>query len=163
MAETAAIDDTISGVSANSYVSEQEAIDYLRIRPGGEAWAALSASDQRGHLLFAAIMIEREVFWGQKVEETQALKFPRSGDADVPLKVQHAQIEQALDLMTGNFARRQEFLEMQSSGVRQSDAGDTRIRMFPFHAESMAKYKLCSQARTLLNPYIEHNLAVVRA
>ncbi len=163
MAEIVPIVATASGTTSNSYVTEAEADTYMRLRPGAEDWAELDTQDKRGHLIFATIQIEREVFWSRKSVEAGALQFPRNGETVVPLGVQHAQLEQALDLMTGNFSRRQEFLEMQAAGVRQSDAGDTRIRMYPFHAESMAKFKLCSQARNLLNPYIEHGLIVARA
>lgn len=159
----AAIDATSGGASANSYGLEAEATAYFEIRPGGNLWVDLGAEQKRGALQFAAILIDRETFWGQKNDATQALKFPRTNQSDVPLKVKHAQFEQALHLVDGGYLKQLDFIEAQSSGIREVSAGDTRTRMIPSHSDSFASFQLAPPARQLLSGFVEGGARVGRA
>ena len=167
MAEIDDIVATPASLTANSYGTLQECTDYLRIRPGGEAWLDLDTTQQRGTLLFAAILNDREIYWGRKTDPDQAMKFPRgvqtAGAEIVPVAIKQAQFESALDLARGSFLQREEFQEMQALGIRQYDADDTRIRMQPFLIEALPMYKLSSAARSLLGPYTETVIKVGRA
>ena len=157
------IDATLSGAAANSYVTVAEAIAYFELRPGGKLWVDLDAEQQRGSLQFAATQIDREVYWGRKDAEAQALKFPRTGMTVIPEKVKHAQIEQALHLANGGFQKQMEFIDAQSSGVRESAAEGTRVRMVPFHSDTFASFQLSTIARQLLSGFIEAGVQLGRA
>ena len=159
----AAIDATASGAAANSYVTEQEALDYFELHPGAKRWDVISSDERRAALIFARILIEREVFWAQKSNASQALEFPRGGDTAVPEPVKHAQLEQALDIVTGGYLRRIHQDELQEAGIRQTTTSDSQTRMIPTRPTAFPMYKLSGTARQLLQPYIDAGVIAGRA
>lgn len=166
MAEIPAIVATVNGTSSNSYVTVDECLAYMRLRPGGALWLDLDAADRRGTLLFAAILIEREVFAGVKEVATQSMQFPRQpsgADNTIPLAIQHAQCEQALDVANNGYRDREEFTDTQELGVREMRADETTVRMVPSHNGAMPAWKLCSTARNLISPFMENRILVGRA
>ncbi len=163
----AAIDATVGGPAANSYVTEAEANAYLEIRPGAQKWDGLNEDQRRGLLLFARILIDRETFWGRKRAPAQALQFPRSGDEDtvgpfVFQEVKDAQVEQALDLACGGYLRRLRQDEIQESGIRQVTTGQSQVRSTVFRP-TLAVYKLGPASRNLILPFIDHSAVIGRA
>jgi len=158
-----AIDATPSGLSSNSYVTLTEAVEYLEMRPGGQEFTALDVERQRAALLFAVVLIERETFWGYKVDLDQALEFPRGRDVLIPEKVRHAQIEQALDIANGGFIQRENFLESQSLGIRQLSSDDTLSRFLPSTPMAIASKGLAPATLRLLSGYTEWNVMLGRA
>lgn len=164
------IDATVAGANANSYVTLAEATTYLELRPGGQVFLDEDQSRQRAALIFAAMLMERPVYWGRKHDFNQALQFPRTGMVEgnpaqpfIPLDVKHAQIEQGLDIVNDGYLQRLEFIDHQTLGIRQMEADDTVIRMVPFHPDGFPEYRLAPAARTLLQPYIDFVARIGRA
>ncbi len=114
-----AIDATVSGSAANSYVTIAETTEYFtNERIGGSAWID-AGSQQEPSLRQAAIAIDSFNYPGENYEADQALKFPMRVDGDfygygygissgriweqnsdgtiiIPIYVKHAQMECAL-------------------------------------------------------------------
>lgn len=157
------IDATVSGESANSYVTEQEVEDYLAIHPSSAGWTEALTTDQRKAVLFAALLIDRETFWGMKKDADQALQFPRDGMTDIPEDVKRAQMEQALDIFKGDYLRRLDMLETQDQGIRQISTSESLQRMVPSHPNAFPMFKLCLTARELIAPYVSSSVRSGRA
>jgi hypothetical protein len=129
------LDATPGGVSANSYVTVQEADAYFALKLGAQAWADLSLGSKQQALCHATIQIEMLDFKGVKLNQSQALAFPRfvafprhyqpgcSLDEQlypsntIPMDVKKACYEQALWLVknNGDLTKRQ---HLQSQGVK---------------------------------------------
>lgn len=159
----AAIDATVSGAASNSYATQAEALAYFEIRPDGKKFIDLNQDEQRGALLFATIMIERETYYAQRTDAAQALKFPFDGETVIPVDVKHAEFEQALHLVNGGYLIQQKFIAAQSSGVREMAVGETRTRMIPTHTDGFASFQLAPQVRQLLSNYVETGARLGRA
>jgi len=73
----AVIDATVSGVSANSYVTLAAADAYFETVPDSSSWSD-KTSDQRNHALSSVTRwIGAHSFYGDRCTTTQALKWPR--------------------------------------------------------------------------------------
>jgi len=75
-----ALDPTVAGVSADSYVSLIEATSYFTARPGAAsvAFLAESAPAQENALKVSAQMMECVRYFNDRFSVDQALQFPRS-------------------------------------------------------------------------------------
>jgi hypothetical protein len=158
-----AIDVTLSGADANSYATLAQATAYFELRPGGKKFLDLNQDEKTAALLFATILIDRETYWGQKETSTQALMFPRTGMSAIPEKVQHAQFEQVLALVNGDYLRQLDQIALQSAGAREVTTKGVRVRFVTYHHESFPAWRLTPQARQLLQGYIEFGLELGRA
>jgi len=119
-----AIDATIGGVSANSYVTMAEAVAYFGDRSPATDWDAATNPEREDALLSAARRLDQERFSGRPRNPlngrssgtTQAMKWPRQGVVDdegwafldtvIPDAVKRAQMELAYLLLGssgGNF------------------------------------------------------------
>lgn len=162
------IDATAGGASANSYGTVAEANAYFEIRPGSHEWINADADGQKACLQFAVVLIDRETYFGSKRSASQALEFPRHGDDDengdpfIYTDVKHAQFEQALDLLKGDYMRRLRQDEIQEGGIRQVTTGQSQIRS-TVSRPSLAVYKLCTAARGLLLQFVEMSVKLGRA
>lgn len=118
-----AIVETIGSASANSYATLEEAATYFGDRLNVSAWdAASGGDDQTKALLMACKRLERENWLGSRVNETQALSWPRNGvekvdsvggtadfygytatysATEIPQQVKDAQCELALAYLSG--------------------------------------------------------------
>jgi len=163
------LDPTPGGASANTYATLAEGNAYFEVRPGSEVWQDAGTDERTKGLLFAVVLIDREIYYDRKFSAGQALKFPRSnqsdsdGDPIIFTDIKHAQFEQALDLMKGEYFDRLEFLEQKQMGVRQITTDETQVRMIPSWPENMPVYALAPTARQLLLPYIESTVRLGRA
>lgn len=72
-----AIDTTIGGAAANSYVTEEEFITFAAERLNAGSFASADEEDRRRALLMAAKDIDRLNWRGIRVSRTQALAHPR--------------------------------------------------------------------------------------
>ena len=158
-----AIDATLEGPAANSYVTEVEALAYLELRPGGKKLLDKDGVERRAALLFAATLMNRETFWGRRKTTTQALEFPRNEQAVIPQAVREAQIEQALDLASGGYLNRLKMIEEQSAGVTRVATNEILIQMRGFHQDAFPSFRLSANARQLLQPYVETGIILGRA
>lgn len=76
-----ALDATVGGNSANSYVSQDEANDYFADTLQADDWTAVTAKD--GALVQATEYLNSLEWRGNKASSTQALQLPRKSLYDV--------------------------------------------------------------------------------
>jgi hypothetical protein len=105
------VEDGTGLTTATSYVSTQEADEYLSLRPNYAAWDA--AENVEELLMWATRLLDQRATWyGNKQVNESSLRWPRYGVNDrdgiaipydeVPLAVKHATIEIAYHLLTQN-------------------------------------------------------------
>ena len=113
----ATIDATISGANANSYVTLAEANAYFETVPSSTQWDNKQDDKKNRALIAATRWIDSLVFYGDRCDQGQALKFPRNNyevdDVElsctvIPNNIKYAQYELAralandTDAITGN-------------------------------------------------------------
>jgi len=113
----ATIDATIKGASANSYVTLAEANTYFETVPDSSTWTSKTDDQKNRALISATRWIDSFVFYGDRCDSGQALKFPRNNYqidgvelacSTIPNNIKYAEYElsRALandtDAMTGN-------------------------------------------------------------
>ena len=103
----ATIDATIKGANANSYVTLSESNDYFDTSPDSSTWTNKSDDQKKRALISATRWIDTLVFYGDRCDESQALKFPRTNyQVDgvelactlIPQNIKYAQFELAFAL-----------------------------------------------------------------
>jgi len=157
------IDATDGGADANSFDTLANADEYFEKRPDSGAWQDGNVGERVGSMLFAVILIERETYYAKKASVDQALSFPLIGQTAIPTNAKHAQFEQALDLLKGDWVGRAEFRELQAVGVRQAGGRDMETQMSKATPEGYPMYSLCRAARELLLPFTETTIRLGRA
>ncbi len=113
----ATITATISSASANSYVTLAEANTYFETVPDSSTWDDKTVDQKNRALIAATRWIDSFMFFGDRCDQGQALKFPRNNyqvdDVElscttIPVNIKYAQYELAralandTDAMTGN-------------------------------------------------------------
>ena len=113
----ATIDATLSGTSANSYVTLTEANSYFETVPDSSTWTNKTDDQKNRALISATRWIDSFVYYGDRCDDGQALKFPRNNYqvdgvelacSTIPVNIKYAQYELARALandseaMTGN-------------------------------------------------------------
>lgn len=73
----AAIDATLGGTSANSYVTLAAANTYFETVPSSSTWTDKTDDEKNRSLISATRWIDALSFYGARCTETQALKWPR--------------------------------------------------------------------------------------
>jgi hypothetical protein len=73
----AVIDATLSGASANSYVTLADADAYFETTPDATNWDDKTNDQKNRALISATRWIDALSFYGKRCSETQALKWPR--------------------------------------------------------------------------------------
>ena len=143
----ATINATLSSASANSYVTLAEADAYFETVPDATTWDN-KLDDARNRALIAATRwIDSFVFYGDRCDHGQALKFPRNNyqvdDVElacsaIPNNIKYAQYELAralandTDAMTGNVGT--------NGNIAEAKLGDLEV-----------KYNLASQGTGSVN------------
>ena len=143
----ATITATLSSASANSYVTLAEANSYFETVPDSSTWTN-KTDDQKNRALIAATRwIDSFVFFGDRCDQNQALKFPRNNyqvdDVElacttIPNNIKYAQYELAralandTDAMTGNVGT--------NGNIAEAKLGDLEV-----------KYNLASQGTGSVN------------
>lgn len=117
-----AIDATVGGASANSYVTIAEADAYFEARANSSLWSPLTDAEKEPYLVTAARRNDTEAYRGAKTEQAQALQFPRTNIIDedgrsvdddvIPDRVKRAQMEAAYAILEGS-------LTLKDSGLEQ--------------------------------------------
>lgn len=74
----AAIDATLGGTSANSYVTLAAANTYFETVPDSSTWTNKTDDQKNRSLISATRWIDALTFYGDRCAETQALKWPRN-------------------------------------------------------------------------------------
>ena len=129
----ATIDATISGANANSYVTLAEADAYFETVPSSTQWDNKQDDKKNRALIAATRWIDSFVFYGDRCDNGQALKFPRNNykvdDVElacttIPNNIKYAQYELARALandteaMTGNTGTAGNFEEVKLGDIQ---------------------------------------------
>jgi hypothetical protein len=100
----ATIDATIKGANANSYVTLAEADAYFETVPSSTQWDNKTDDKKNRALIAATRWIDTLVYYGDRCDDDQALKFPRTNyQVDgvelactlIPQNIKYAQFELA--------------------------------------------------------------------
>ena len=137
----ATITATLSSASANSYVTLAEANTYFEPAPDSTTWDDKTVDQKNRALIAATRWIDSFVFFGDRCDQNQALKFPRNNYkidnveltcSSIPNNIKYAQYELAralandTDAMTGNVGT--------NGNIAEAKLGDLEV-----------KYNLASQ------------------
>ena len=113
----ATINATIKDANANSYVTLAEANTYFETEPDSSTWTNKTDDQKNRSLISATRWIDSFVYYGDRCDDGQALKFPRNNYqldgvelacSTIPVNIKYAQYELARALandseaMTGN-------------------------------------------------------------
>ena len=147
----ATIDSTIKGANANSYVTLTEANDYFDTSPDSSTWTNKTDDQKKRALISAARWIDTLVFYGDRCDDGQALRFPRNNYqvdgvelacSKIPNGIKYAQYElsRALandtDAMTGNVGT--------NGNIAEAKLGDLAV-----------KYNVASQGTGSVNNILD--------
>lgn len=108
-----ALDATIGGASADSYISVDDADTYFGAHVTTAVWDAATVASKEKGLKMATRLLDQRYDWaGEKVSDSQSLRWPRSnafdkdGDAfetnELPLELTQATAEFAQYLLTSD-------------------------------------------------------------
>ena len=115
-------------INIDTYVSEQEAIEYIgknypKLDNLACYFMALTSDDKRAYLMQSAGQIDSLLILGKKYDKNQTMEFPRrccyKEGPEVPLEVKNAQIENALGLLHERLSKRsdEQIMIMSSLGA----------------------------------------------
>ncbi len=128
----ATINATIKSETANSYVTLTEANSYFETVPDSSTWTDKTDDQKNRALISATRWIDTFVYQGDRCDENQALKFPRTNYqvdrvelscSTIPLNIKYAQYELAralandTDAMTGNLGTDGNFSEVKLGDI----------------------------------------------
>ena len=128
----ATINATLSSASANSYVTLAEADAYFETVPDSTTWDNKTDDQKNRSLIAATRWIDSFVYYGDRCDDGQALKFPRNNYqvdgvelacSKIPNNIKYAQYElsRALandtDAMTGNTGTDGNFSEVKLGDI----------------------------------------------
>ena len=131
----ATINATLSSASANSYVTLAEADAYFETVPSSTQWDNKQDDKKNRALIAATRWIDSFVFFGDRCDHGQALKFPRNNyqvdDVElactaIPNNIKYAQYELAralandTDAMTGNIGT--------NGNIAEAKLGDLAVK-----------------------------------
>ena len=129
----ATINATIKSETANSYVTLAEANSYFETSPSSTQWDNKTDDKKNRALISATRWIETLVFYGDRCDEGQALKFPRTNyQVDgveltctlIPNNIKYAQYELAralandTDAITGTTGKDGNFSEVKLGDIQ---------------------------------------------
>jgi len=129
----ATIDATIKGANANSYVTLAEADAYFETVPSSTQWDNKQDDKKNRALISATRWIDTLVYYGDRCDESQALKFPRTNyQVDgvelactlIPQNIKYAQFELAnalandTDAITGSTGTDGNFEEVKLGDIQ---------------------------------------------
>ena len=131
----ATITATLSSATANSYVTLAEANTYFETVPDSSTWTSKTDDQKNRALISATRWIDSFVFYGDRCDSGQALKFPRNNyqvdDVElacsaIPNNIKYAQYELAralandTDAMTGNIGT--------NGNIAEAKLGDLAVK-----------------------------------
>lgn len=147
------LDATPSSLTANSYISLEDANDYFDARFGSDVWDGLSDADKQALLAQATRRIDAEYFGGQKTLRNQSLSWPRKfisdkdgfprDDSTIPKEVMYATCELAYNYST------QEDREVSNSALEDLE----EIKIGPL-GYKMKKGRTADQLPELVDRYL---------
>lgn len=124
---TLIVEDGTSKTDSNTYIDLAYANQYFEDRLDSDYWSNADDNKRNKAILMSTRILDTYAIWlGQKTEEDQALKFPRYGLEDdgyvidfnvVPVKIQEAQAELCLFLLTSNRTADKDGVGLKELGV----------------------------------------------
>ena len=132
---TASIDATISGANSNSFVTLDEANNYFATVPDSSTWDDKTVDQKKRALISATRWIDSFVYYGDRCDDGQALKFPRNiyqvdgvelACSTIPLNIKYAQYELAralandADAITGTTGK--------EGNISEAKLGDLEVK-----------------------------------
>ena len=148
---TASIDATISGANANSFVTLDEANNYFATVPESSTWDDKTVDQKKRALISATRWIDSFVYYGNRCDDGQALKFPRNNyQVDgvelscsiIPLNIKYAQYELARALANDTDA---------ITGTTGKDGNFEEVRL----GDIQVKYNTASQGTGSINNILD--------
>ena len=131
----ATINATVKGENANSYVTLTEANSYFETVPDSTTWDDKTVDQKNRALIAATRWIDSFVYYGDRCDDGQALKFPRNNYqvdgvelacSKIPLNIKYAQYELAralandTDAITGTSGK--------EGNIEQAKLGDLEVK-----------------------------------
>ena len=131
----ATIDATIKGANANSFVTLDEANNYFATVPDSSTWDDKTVDQKKRALISATRWIDSFVYYGDRCDDGQALKFPRNNYqvdgvelacSTIPLNIKYAQYELAralandADAITGTTGK--------EGNISEAKLGDLEVK-----------------------------------
>ena len=131
----ATINATVKGENANSYVTLAEANDYFDTSPDSSTWTNKTDDQKKRSLISATRWIDTFVFYGDRCDDGQALKFPRNNYqvdgvelacTKIPNNIKYAQYELAralandTDAITGTTGK--------EGNISEAKLGDLEVK-----------------------------------
>jgi hypothetical protein len=162
-------DSTVGGVTANSYISIDQADDYHALRLHNAEWAAASLADRQNALVMATRYLDPFKWLGTKAASTQALRWPRSGvyDLDSNLYADDAIPAPLVDAtaeLAWEFLKKDRLVDSDSDGLKMVKAGPVEVE---FDSQSKPttspKYVLTILANLLETGFNPRYVKLVRA
>ena len=126
---------TVKGDNANSYVTLTEANSYFETVPDSTTWDDKTVDQKNRSLIAATRWIDSFVYYGDRCDDGQALKFPRNNYqvdgvelacSKIPLNIKYAQYELAralandTDAITGTSGK--------EGNIEQAKLGDLEVK-----------------------------------
>lgn len=147
-----ALDATVGGASANSYLTLAAANALFAARVGSSTWSAATDEEKSAALQQATRELDLDITAGCKADSAQRLAFPRADQdeplSEIPADVQWGCAEQAIWVLahaaSGGVSSRQ---ELQAEGVVAFSVGGLSET---FGARSGGDSALCARARSYL-------------
>ena len=131
----ATIAATIKGANANSFVTLDEANNYFATVPDSSTWDDKTVDQKKRALISATRWIDSFVYYGDRCDDGQALKFPRNNYqvdgvelacSTIPLNIKYAQYELAralandADAITGTTGK--------EGNISEAKLGDLEVK-----------------------------------
>jgi len=127
-----AIDSTLGGVTANSYIDIPTADNYFLGRLYSDKWSNSDDTKKEQALRTATARIDMEKYYGDKQTPIQNLKFPRVNlgvldgvllDGTIPISLKNAVCELAIHLLSVDMSKP----SVDISGVQKFKAGSLQV------------------------------------
>ena len=162
-----ALDATVGGANANSYVTVEEADSYFLERLHSGAW--VTSTVKEAALITASRLLDWElVFSGSKALDAQAMQFPRSDlvlndgtevlSTIIPREIKFATFELALFSLSADRTA-----DNPLAGIEMAKAGPLAIKATPAGYDSTASKVIPEHIRRMLADFIANgSISVVR-
>ena len=147
----ATINATLKSETANSYVTLSESNDYFDTSPDSSTWTNKTDDQKKRALISATRWIDTLVFYGDRCDESQALKFPRNNYqvdgvelacSAIPNNIKYAQFELARALANDTGA---------ITGTTGTEGNFSEVRV----GDTFVKYNTASQGTGSINNILD--------
>ena len=126
--------------AANSYSTLAFADAWMAEQLHNAEWTAASDSDKESALQIGTLYVDLREYQGTATTTTQALKFPRNGQTDVPVQIRYAAISLALEYLRDDIAKRStQTASKIKAGSFQIELTDTSVELYSTVVDRLLK------------------------